>query len=294
MKKLLAAVIAVSCIALTACSGGNNAETVSETTENATVSESVSESETTAETIVVDLQKDPLPELEGEQVAYFKSRTGKYIEKICGMDVYTMSIVLSQNGSSMTVNMSSDGNIVGARAYDEESDMSLIADSGLVYTYDHGTKEGIIIKDDGYISVVTPETYFGEQLGAMLSDFMAVTEQTADGKTYTVESSYIGGDANDIISYWFDESGELVKFVETYTYEGTASEVVADVLRLSDTADESYISHFEDYQMSDFSDPEAYQNESSENEGEYEIEGEIIAIEPANPEDNELIEESAE
>ena len=286
MKKLLAAVIAVSCIALTACSGGNTAETVSETTEETTVSESVSESETTAETIVIDLQKDPLPELEGEQVAYFKSNTGKYIEKICGMDVYTMTLVLSQNGSCMTVNMSSDGNIVGARANDEESDMSLISDSGLVYTYDHGVKEGIIIKDDGYLSVVTPQTYFGEQLSSMLSDFMAVTEQTADGKTYTVESSYVGGDANDIISYWFDESGELVKFVETFTYDGVTSEVIAEVKRLSDTADESYISHFEDYKMSDFSDPEAYQTEStegSENEGGYAVEGEIIAIEPANP-----------
>lgn len=290
MKKLLAAIIAVSCIALTACSGGNTAETVSETTEETTVSESVSESETTAETIVVDLQKDPLPELEGEQVAYFKSQTGKYIEKVCSMDVYTMTIVLSQNGSSMTVNMSSDGNIVGARANDEESDMSLIAEDGLVYTYDHGVKEGIIIKDEGYISVVTPKTYFGEQLSAMLSDFMAVTEQTADGKTYTVESSYISGDANDIISYWFDEEGTLVKFIETFTYDGVTSEVVAEVTRLSDTADESYISHFEDYQMSDFSDPEAFQSESSE-DGESTIQGEIIAIEPADPESTEEITE---
>lgn len=291
MKKLFAAVIAVSCIALTACSGGNTAENVSETTEETTVSESVSESETTAETIVIDLQKDPLPELEGEQVAYFKSNTGKYIEKICGMDVYTMTLVLSQNGSCMTVNMSSDGNIVGARANDEESDMSLISDSGLVYTYDHGVKEGIIIKDDGYLSVVTPKTYFGEQLSSMLSDFMAVTEQTADGKTYTVESSYVGGDANDIISYWFDESGELVKFVETFTYDGVTSEVIAEVTRLSDTADESYISHFEDYKMSDFSDPEAYQTESTENEGGYAVEGEIIAIEPANSDVTEEITE---
>ncbi len=280
MKKLLAAIIAVSCIALTACSGGNGAETVSETTEETTVSESVSESETTAETIVVDLQKDPLPELEGEQVAYFKSNTGKYIEKVCSMDVYTMTIVLSQNGSTMTVSMSSDGNIVGARANDAESDMSLIADNGLVYTYDHGVKEGIIIKDEGYISVVTPKTYFGEQLSAMLSDFMAVTEQTVDGKTYTVETSYIGGDANDIISYWFDEEGTLVKFVETFTADGVTSEVVAEVTRLSDTADESYISHFEDYKMSDFSDPEAYQSEAAEDNGGT-VQGEIIAIEPA-------------
>ncbi|MBP0964779.1 MAG: hypothetical protein J5999_05755 [Oscillospiraceae bacterium] len=290
MKKLFAAIIAVSCIALTACSGGNTEETVSETTADTTVSESVSESETTAETIVVDLQKDPLPELEGEQVAYFKSKTGKYIEKVCSMDVYTMTIVLSQSGSSMTVNMSSDGNIVGARANDEESDMSLIAENGLVYTYDHGVKEGIIIKDEGYISVVTPKTYFGEQLSAMLSDFMAVTEQTADGKTYTVESSYIGGDANDIISYWFDEEGTLVKFIETFTYDGVTSEVVAEVTRLSDTADENYISHFDDYQMSDFTDPEAFQSESSE-DGESAIQGEIIAIEPA---DTEITEEITE
>lgn len=283
MKKLFAALIAVSCIALTACSGGNNAETVSETTEETTVSESVTESETTAETIIVDLQKDPLPELEGEQVAYFKSQTGKYIEKVCGMDVYTMTIVLSQNGSSMTVNMSSDGNIVGARANDSESDMSLIADNGFVYTYDHSVKEGIIIKDDGYLAVVTPKTYFGEQLSAMLSDFMAVTEQTVDGKTYTVESSYIGGDANDIISYWFDEEGTLVKFVESFTYDGVASEVVAEVTRLSDTADENYISHFEGYKMSDFSDPEAYQSESAQ-DGDMGVQGEIIDIEPANPE----------
>lgn len=287
MKKLLAAIIAVSCITLTACSGGNAEETVSETTEETTVSESVSESETTAETIVVDLQKDPLPELEGEQVAYFKSNTGKFIEKVCGMDVYTMTIVLSQNGSSMTVNMSSDGNIVGARANDAESDMSLIADNGFVYTYDHGVKEGIIVKDEGYISVVTPKTYFGEQLSAMLSDFMAVTQQTVDGKTYTVETSYISENANDIISYWFDEEGTLVKFVETFTADGVTSEVVAEVTRISDTADESYISHFEDYKMSDFSDPEAFQsetsNESDASQGEEgTVQGEIIAIEPAN------------
>lgn len=279
MKKLFAAIIAVSCIALTACSGGNTEEAVSETTEE-TVSENVSDSETTAETIVVDLQKDPLPQLEGEQVAYFKSQTGKYIEKVCAMDVYTMSLVLSQNGSSMTVNMSSDGNVVGARAYDDESDMSLIAENGLVYTYDHGVKEGIIVKDEGYISVVTPKSYFGEQLSAMLSDFMAVTEQTVDGKTYTVESSYISGDENDVISYWFDEEGTLVKFVEAFTYEGVTSEVVAEITHLSDTADENYISHFDDYKMSDFSDPEAYQSESTE-DGESEIQGEIIAIEPA-------------
>lgn len=286
MKKLLAAIIAVSCIALTACSGGNAEETVSETTEETTVSESVSESETTAETIVVDLQKDPLPELEGEQVAYFKSNTGKFIEKVCGMDVYTMTIVLSQNGSSMTVNMSSDGNIVGARANDAESDMSLIADNGFVYTYDHGVKEGIIVKDEGYISVVTPKTYFGEQLSAMLSDFMAVTQQTVDGKTYTVETSYISENANDIISYWFDEEGTLVKFVETFTADGVTSEVVAEVTRISDTADESYISHFEDYKMSDFSDPEAFQSETSNESdasqgGGGTVQGEIIAIEPA-------------
>lgn len=287
MKKLLAAIIAVFCITLTACSGGNAEETVSETTEETTVSESVSESETTAETIVVDLQKDPLPELEGEKVAYFKSNTGKFIEKVCGMDVYTMTIVLSQNGSSMTVNMSSDGNIVGARANDAESDMSLIADNGFVYTYDHGVKEGIIVKDEGYISVVTPKTYFGEQLSAMLSDFMAVTEQTVDGKTYTVETSYISENANDIISYWFDEEGTLVKFVETFTADGVTSEVVAEVTRISDTADESYISHFEDYKMSDFSDPEAFQSETS-NESDASqgdggtVQGEIIAIEPAN------------
>lgn len=285
MKKLLAAIIAVFCITLTACSGGNAKETVSETTEETTVSESVSESETTAETIVVDLQKDPLPELEGEKVAYFKSNTGKFIEKVCGMDVYTMTIVLSQNGSSMTVNMSSDGNIVGARANDAESDMSLIADNGFVYTYDHGVKEGIIVKDEGYISVVTPKTYFGEQLSAMLSDFMAVTEQTVDGKTYTVETSYISENANDIISYWFDEEGTLVKFVETFTADGVTSEVVAEVTRISDTADESYISHFEDYKMSDFSDPEAFQsetsNESDASQGGGTVQGEIIAIEPA-------------
>lgn len=287
MKKLLTAIIAVFCITLTACSGGNAEETVSETTEETTVSESVSESETTAETIVVDLQKDPLPELEGEQVAYFKSNTGKFIEKVCGMDVYTMTIVLSQNGSSMTVNMSSDGNIVGARANDAESDMSLIADNGFVYTYDHGVKEGIIVKDEGYISVVTPKTYFGEQLSAMLSDFMAVTQQTVDGKTYTVETSYISENANDIISYWFDEEGTLVKFVETFTADGVTSEVVAEVTRISDTADESYISHFEDYKMSDFSDPEAFQSETS-NESDASqddggtVQGEIIAIEPAN------------
>lgn len=286
MKKLLTAIIAVFCITLTACSGGNAEETVSETTEETTVSESVSESETTAETIVVDLQKDPLPELEGEQVAYFKSNTGKFIEKVCGMDVYTMTIVLSQNGSSMTVNMSSDGNIVGARANDAESDMSLIADNGFVYTYDHGVKEGIIVKDEGYISVVTPKTYFGEQLSAMLSDFMAVTQQTVDGKTYTVETSYISENANDIISYWFDEEGTLVKFVETFTAGGVTSEVVAEVTRISDTADESYISHFEDYKMSDFSDPEAFQSETS-NESDASqddggtVQGEIIAIEPA-------------
>lgn len=286
MKKLLTAIIAVSCITLTACSGGNAEKTVSETTEETTVSESVSESETTAETIVVDLQKDPLPELEGEQVAYFKSNTGKFIEKVCGMDVYTMTIVLSQNGSTMTVNMSSDGNIVGARANDAESDMSLIADNGFVYTYDHGVKEGIIVKDEGYISVVTPKTYFGEQLSAMLSDFMAVTQQTVDGKTYTVETSYISENANDIISYWFDEEGTLVKFVETFTADGVTSEVVAEVTRISDTADESYISHFEDYKMSDFSDPEAFQSETS-NESDASqddggtVQGEIIAIEPA-------------
>lgn len=286
MKKLLTAIIAVSCITLTACSGGNAEKTVSETTEETTVSESVSESETTAETIVVDLQKDPLPELEGEQVAYFKSNTGKFIEKVCGMDVYTMTIVLSQNGSSMTVNMSSDGNIVGARANDAESDMSLIADNGFVYTYDHGVKEGIIVKDEGYISVVTPKTYFGEQLSAMLSDFMAVTQQTVDGKTYTVETSYISENANDIISYWFDEEGTLVKFVETFTADGVTSEVVAEVTRISDTADESYISHFEDYKMSDFSDPEAFQSETSNESdasqgGGGTVQGEIIAIEPA-------------
>lgn len=286
MKKILAAIIAVSCITLTACSGGNTAETVSETTEETTLSESVTESETTAQAIVVDLQKEPLPELEGEKVAYFKSNTGKFIEKVCGMDVYTMTIVLSQNGSTMTVNMSSDGNIVGARANDAESDMSLIADNGLVYTYDHGVKEGIIIKDEGYISVVTPKTYFGEQLSAMLADFMAVTEQTADGKTYTVETSYISENPNDVISYWFDEEGTLVKFVETFTADGVTSEVVAEVTHLSDTADESYISHFEDYNMSDFSDPEAFQsetsNESDASQGEGgTVQGEIIAIEPA-------------
>lgn len=299
MKKLLAAIIAVSCIALTACSGGNTAETTTETTEETTVSESVTESETTVETIVIDLQTEPVPELEGEKVAYIKSNTGKYIEKISSMDVYTMTLVLTQDESVMTINMSSDGNVVGARANDEESDMSLISDNGLVYTYDHSVQQGIIIKDEGYLTVVTPQTYFGEELTMMLSDFMSVTEQTVDGKTYTVESSYISGNASDLISYWFNEEGELVKFVESFTAEGVTSDVVAEVTYLSDTADEKYISHFDDYEMSDFTDPEAFQTEStdaSENSGgNYVVEGEIIAIEPANPEaSEELVEETAE
>lgn len=262
MKKILAAVIAVSCIALTACSGGNTAEnTAEETTTAAETTVSVSEE---TEAPIETAEPEPPAPLEGEQVAYSESNIGKYISKVSGMNVYTMTLTLTQESGSMTINMTSDGERVGARAFDDTSDMSLICDGGLIYTYDHGSKSGIITKDDGTLAVVTPQTYFGAELGDLLSENMAVTTQTADGKTYTVESSYIGGDANDIIRYWFDESGEFVKFVETYSYDNTSSTVTAEVLSLSDTHDESIFGKYEDYEMADFTDPDAFTSQPEE------------------------------
>ncbi len=286
MKKLLAALLAVSCITLTACSGGDTAEAPSDTAET-TASESVSENpetEAPAETTEAVSETEPPAPLEGEQVAYAESNTGKYIAKISGMNVYTMMLTLTQESGEMLIIMSSDGERVGARANDSTSDMSLLSDGGLIYTYDHGSKSGIITKDDGTFTVVTPQDYFGESMGSLLSENMAVTEQTVNDKNYIVESSYIGGDANDLISYWFDETGKLIKFVETYTYEGVSSEVTADVISLSDTHDEGILSHFDDYKMSDFTNPEAFRTEESSDDS-VGVQGEIIAIEPAYPDD---------
>lgn len=257
-KKFIAAAAAVLCLSLAACANNSdNAETTA-ADSGASAAETTVSADDTAETTAETAMEIPI---EGDPVAFADTNISKFIDKVSAMDVYTMQLTMDQAGDKITIIMTSDGKTEAARGSDSESDMSIIHEEGLVYTFDHGEKSGMITTDDGSLASVTPSSYFGNDMGSVLDSEMHVCEKEEDGVKYTVESSYVADNKADLISYWFN-GDELVKFTENYG--GQIVTVTLD--RLEDTPDEEVLKHPEDYEIADFT----KETESDEAESESE------------------------
>ena len=244
-KKIIAAAAAVLCLSLTACANNSdNAETTAAADTETSAAETVISADSTEETAAETAMEIPI---EGDPAAFADTNISKFIDKVSAMDVYTMQLTMDQAGDKITIIMTSDGKTEAARGSDSESDMSIIHEEGLVYTFDHGEKMGMITTDDGSLASVTPSSYFGNDMGSVLGSEIHVSEKEEDGVKYTVESSYVADNKSDLISYWFN-GDELVKFTENYG--GQTVTVTLD--RLEDTPDEDVLTHPEDYEISDF------------------------------------------
>jgi len=244
-KKIIAAAAAVLCLSLAACANNSdNAETTAAADAETSAAETVISADSTEETAAETAMEIPI---EGDPVAFADTNISKFIDKVSAMDVYTMQLTMDQAGDKITIIMTSDGKTEAARGSDSESDMSIIHEEGLVYTFDHGEKMGMITTDDGSLASVTPSSYFGNDMGSALGSEIHVCEKEEDGVKYTVESSYVSDNKSDLISYWFN-GDKLVKFTENYG--GQTVTVTLD--RLEDTPDEDVLTHPEDYEISDF------------------------------------------
>ena len=264
-KKFIAAAAAVLCLSLAACANNSdNAETTA-ADSGASAAETTVSADDTAETTAETAMEIPI---EGDPVAFADTNISKFIDKVSAMDVYTMQLTMDQAGDKITIIMTSDGKTEAARGSDSESDMSIIHEEGLVYTFDHGEKSGMITTDDGSLASVTPSSYFGNDMGSVLDSEMHVCEKEEDGVKYTVESSYVADNKADLISYWFS-GDELVKFTENYG--GQIVTVTLD--RLEDTPDEEVLKHPEDYEIADFT----KETESDEADSESETAAETVA-----------------
>lgn len=265
-KKIIAAAAAVLCLSLAACANNSdNAETTAVTDAETSAAETVISADPTEETAAETAVEIPI---EGDPVAFADTNISKFIDKVSAMDVYTVQLTMDQAGDKITIIMTSDGKTEAARGSDSESDMSIIHEEGLVYTFDHGEKMGMITTDDGSLASVTPSSYFGNDMGEVLDSEIHVCEKEEDGVKYTVESSYVADNKSDLISYWFN-GDELVKFTENYG--GQTVTVTLD--RLEDTPDEDVLTHPEDYEISDFTkdtetDAETENSETSADESD--------------------------
>lgn len=264
-KKIIAAAAAVLCLTLAACAkNSDSAETTAAADAETSASETAVSGDATEGTAAETAMEIPI---EGDPVAFADTNISKFIDKVSAMDVYTMQLTMDQAGDKITIIMTSDGKTEAARGSDSESDMSIIHEEGLVYTFDHGEKSGMITTDDGSLASVTPSSYFGNDMGSVLDSEMHVCEKEEDGVKYTVESSYVADNKADLISYWFN-GDELVKFTENYG--GQIVTVTLD--RLEDTPDEEVLKHPEDYEIADFT----KETESDEAESESETAAETV------------------
>lgn len=244
-KKIVAGAAAMLCLSLAACAkNSDNAETTAVTEAETSAAETVVSADVTGETAAETAMEVPI---EGDPTAFADTNISRFIDRVSAMDIYTVQLTMDQAGSKITIIMTSDGRTEAARGSDSESDMSIIHEDGLVYTFDHGEKTGMITTDDGSLASVTPSSYFGNDMGDVLDSEIHICEKEEDGVKYTVESSYVADNKADLISYWFN-GDELVKFTENYG--GQTVTVTLD--RLEDTPDEEVLKHPEDYDIADF------------------------------------------